>query len=364
MMNTTYIEPTNQKRQRPSWLPSKARLVRALLYLIIVGLAVYILLPQLTSLEDSIYILRSMSAWLVGLAILAQIGSYVGRGYLLKAIVDLGKTKLSLGRGVLIALAAGSIGLVAGGWVGAAAATYRWIGKGEDTSEEAVLAGTLPPFLNEIMLVLVTAIGLVYLLIDVSLTRGQIIGISLSLALVSIGLLMTVYAMQHQEIIEPFLLRTVERVMQILRRTYDPAVVRNVIEELYRGLALLNNEGWIRPARGAAINVGFNMLSLYFLFLAAGHSIHPGVLVAGYGLAYLLGKVAYISPGGVGLIEGGMTAIYSGLGVPTPISIIVILSYRLFSFWLPTIVGFAAAGYLEREVVREDLPKRLTMERM
>jgi uncharacterized protein (TIRG00374 family) len=343
------MESTNEKRQSPLWLPSKVHLARSLLYLIFIGLAVYILLPQITPIEESIRVLRSMSPWLVGLALLAQIGSYVGRGYLIKAIVDLGKTRLSLGRGVLIALAAGSIGLVAGGRLGAAAATYRWIAKGEDTSDEVVLAGILPPFLNEIMLVLVTIIGLVYLLVDFHLTRRQMVGISLALSLVVFGLLITVYAMQHQEATEAFVLRFVDRVMHVLRWTYEPAVLRNAIEDLYQGLVLLNNKSWIRPARGAAMNVGFNMLSLYFLFLAAGHGVHPGVLVAGYGLAYLLGNVAYISPGGVGLIESSMAAVYSTLGVPRSICIVVVLSYRLFSFWLPTLFGFAAAGYLENK---------------
>jgi uncharacterized protein (TIRG00374 family) len=342
------MESTNEKKQRPPWLPSKIRLLRSLLYLIIIGLAVYILLPQITSIEESIRVLRSMSPWMVGLALLAQIGSYFGRGYLLKAIVDLGKTRVSLGRGISIASAAGSIGLV-GGWVGAAAATHRWIEKREDSSKEAVLAGILPPVLNEIMLVLVTIIGLVYLMIDYHLARMQVVGISLSLSLVILGLLVIVYAVQHQATVEPFVLRSVDRVMHVLRRTYDPAVIRKAIEDLYLGLALLNNRGWIHPSLGAALNVGCNMLSLYFLFLAAGHRIHPGVLVAGYGLAYLLGKVAYISPGGVGLIEGGMTAIYSSLGIPRSIGVVVILSYRLFSFWLPALFGFAATGYLENK---------------
>jgi uncharacterized protein (TIRG00374 family) len=331
------MESTNEKRQSPLWLPSKVHLARSLLYLIFIGLAVYILLPQITSIEESIRVLRSMPPWLVGLALLAQIGSYVGRGYLIKAIVDLGKTRLSL-------------------------ATYRWIEKEEETSKEAVLAGILPPFLNEIMLVLVTIIGLVYLLIDYHLTRQQMVGISLSLGLVVLGLLVIVYAMQHQATLEPFVLRSVDQVMHVLRRTYDPAVIRKAIEDLYQGLALLANKGWIRPALGAAMNVGFNMLSLYFLFLAAGHRIHPGLLVAGFGLAYLLGKVAYISPGGVGIIEGGMAAIYSSLGVPASIGLVVILSYRLFSFWIPTVFGFAAAGYLEREVTRKGLPKNSTTE--
>jgi uncharacterized protein (TIRG00374 family) len=319
------------------------------LYLIIVGLAVYILLPQITSLEESIRVLCSMTAWLISLAFLAQIGSCIGRGYLIKAIVDLGKTKVSLGRGVSIALAAGSIGLVAGGWLGAAAATYRWIAKGEDTPHQAVLAGILPPFLNETMLVLVTIIGLVDLLVDFHLTRLQMVGISLALSLVIFGLLITVYAVQHQAATEALVLRIMGQVMHVLRWTYDPAAIRNAMESLYQGLALLNNKGWIRPSLGAAVNVGFNMLSLYFLFLAAGHRIHPEVLVAGYGLAYLLGKVAYISPGGVGLIESGMAAVYSSLGVPASINIVVILSYRLLSFWIPTLFGFATAGYLENK---------------
>jgi uncharacterized protein (TIRG00374 family) len=332
--------------QRPPWLPSKVPLSRSLLYLMILGLAVYILLPRITSFEESIRVLRSMSPGLVGLAILAQAGSHVSRGTLVKAIVELGKTRLSLGRGVLIAFAAGSIGLI-GGWVGAGAATYRWTGQGEDNSKEAVLAGILPPFFNEIMLVPVTMIGLAYLLIDYHLTRTQVIGISLSLSLVILGLLVLVYAVQHRATVEPFVLKAVEGVMHVLRRTYDPAVIRKALDDLFQGLALLENKRWILPARAAAMNVGFNMLSLFFLFLAAGHQIHPGVLVAGYGLAYLLGKVAYISPGGVGLIEGGMTAIYSSLGVPQSIGVVVILSYRLFSFWLPTLFGFAAAAYLE-----------------
>jgi len=43
-----------------------------------------------------------------------------------------------------------------------------------------------------------------------------------------------------------------------------------------------------------------------------------------------------------------MTAIYSSLGIPQSIGVVVILNYRLFSFWLPTLFGFAAAGYLEK----------------
>jgi uncharacterized protein (TIRG00374 family) len=56
--------------------------------------------------------------------------------------------------------------------------------------------------------------------------------------------------------------------------------------------------------------------------------------------------MAFMLPGGVGVIEAGMVAIYDSLLVPNAVSVVVILGYRLFSFWLPTLLGFVAAAYL------------------
>jgi uncharacterized protein (TIRG00374 family) len=103
---------------------------------------------------------------------------------------------------------------------------------------------------------------------------------------------------------------------------------------------------WLRPLLGAAANVGFDMLTLYLLFIAAGHNVSPSILLAGYGLPLILGKMAFLFPGGVGVIEGSMVAIYNSLKVPNEISVVVILGYRLLSFWLPTLFGFVAAAYL------------------
>lgn len=97
---------------------------------------------------------------------------------------------------------------------------------------------------------------------------------------------------------------------------------------------------------GAIANIVFDMLTLYFLFVAAGHNVSLGILFAGYGLPLILGKMAFLLPGGVGVIEGSMVALYDSLQVPNAVSVVVILGYRLFSFWLPTLLGFAAATYL------------------
>jgi uncharacterized protein (TIRG00374 family) len=119
------------------------------------------------------------------------------------------------------------------------------------------------------------------------------------------------------------------------------------VERLFGAWDTLRTGGWHGPALGAAANVAFDMGTLYLLFVAARYPVSPGVLLAGYGLPLLLGKVSFL-PGGVGIVEGTMAVLYDGLGVPDAVTVVVILAYRLISFWLPTLVGFPMAAYLQR----------------
>jgi uncharacterized protein (TIRG00374 family) len=89
------------------------------------------------------------------------------------------------------------------------------------------------------------------------------------------------------------------------------------------------------------------MATLFLLFIAAGHPVSPGVLLTGYGLPLLLGKVTFL-PGGVGIVEGTMAVLYNGLGVPNAVTVLVILAYRIISFWVPSLLGFPLVIYLQR----------------
>ncbi|MHB8807975.1 MAG: flippase-like domain-containing protein, partial [Anaerolineaceae bacterium] len=63
----------------------------------------------------------------------------------------------------------------------------------------------------------------------------------------------------------------------------------------------------------------------------------------------LLGKAAFVIPGGVGIVEGTMVALYDKLGVTNEVAVIVVLAYRLISFWLPSIIGFPLVFYLNHK---------------
>ncbi len=110
-------------------------------------------------------------------------------------------------------------------------------------------------------------------------------------------------------------------------------------------LGALEAGGWRGVAKGAALNTIFDMATLYLLFVAAGHAVPPGELLAGYGLPLMLGRLPLL-PGGVGIVETSMVALYVSLGVPDAIGVVVVLSYRFISFWLPALLGFSLVPYL------------------
>jgi uncharacterized protein (TIRG00374 family) len=128
-----------------------------------------------------------------------------------------------------------------------------------------------------------------------------------------------------------------------LRRSVKRGQAAELVEEILSAVALLAR------ARGqtAALLVMaffihiFDLLSLLIVFAAMGHLPHLGVMIAGYGLAYLAGFVSLV-PSGLGVFEASMTAVYVSLGIPLATAAIVTLVYRLVSLWLPLLAGYLA----------------------
>lgn len=326
----------------------KIRVWRYLPILIILGLAVHLLVPQITTLEHSWSVVKGLSWWALVLAIIAQVLSYFSSGYLLHTIMKTNEQDLQVSKGTLITVASQSIGLVAGGWVASAAATYHWIRHSSQESNMAVLAGTLPSLLNNAVLILVGLVGTIYLLIVRDLSNLQLVEFIIVLIVLGILASIVVASVKYPAATTRAVGWFSSRWMKLRRKPYDPNETAMRIENLVLVWKSLGKGKWLQPMTGAILNVSFDILTLFLVFLAAGHKVSLEVLLAGYGLPLLLGKMAFLFPGGVGIVEGSMVALYDSLQVPNAISVVVILGYRLISFWLPTILGFIAAGYLSR----------------
>ena len=326
----------------------KIRLWHYLPVLIILGLAVYLLVPQITTLENSWAVVTGMIWWAVALAIVAQIFSYLGSGFALHSILASNREKLSAGRGALITMASASVGLVAGGWIGAAAATFGWIRRESQDGNSATLAGTLPAMLNNAVLAGVALFGTLYLLIVHDLNQTQLIEFGIVFLVICLLIFIAVNSLRSPEPAIRLIVRLVSRWAELLHKPYDLQETIASVKQFVNAWDSLGNGKWRFPLIGAIANIGFDMLTLYFIFVAAGHNVSLGVLFAGYGLPFMLGKLAFMFPGGVGVMEASMVAMYESLKVPNEISVVVILGYRLLSFWIPSILGFVAAAYLTR----------------
>jgi len=330
--------------------PSSGRhALRYLLTLIVLGLAVHLILPQIASLEHSYEVIKDMVLWAFVLACLAQVGSYLGSGYLLSALARLSKGTLSIIRGTMITIAGYSFGMVAGGMVGSSAAIYRWMQKENVPSETATLAGTIPAVFNDIVLLLVSLIGLGHLLLVHQLSRLQ--GISFAaIVVVIVGLIVvTMIGLRKRDSLTQFAGLIGRRWANFRKRDYYPQKTEDWLNNLFEAVNTLMSGGWRGTILGEVFNVTFDMLTLYFLFIAAGHRVSIGVLLTGYGLPLLLGKMAFFLPGGVGVIESTMTGLYVSLGVPDAVTVVVVLAYRFLSFWLPLLLGFPMILVLQKK---------------
>jgi uncharacterized protein (TIRG00374 family) len=81
--------------------------------------------------------------------------------------------------------------------------------------------------------------------------------------------------------------------------------------------------------------------ALYLFFVAVGYVATPGSVLVAYAVANVLAAVP-ITPSGLGVIEGSLTAIMIAYGAPARIAVPAVLGYRLVNFWFPLPVGGAA----------------------
>ncbi len=328
--------------------PLVLKVGRYLPTLILIGLAVNLILPQLASVEASLHVIKTMVLWSVLLAALAQGISYLGAGYLINSVVAIVNQTIPALKGVVITLAASSIGMLAGGPFGNAAATYRWVRKYGVSAEGAGLASTLPTIFNNTILTVLAVAGMLHLLLVHRLSSVQLFAFVLILTLLGLGFAAIHWGIKNRAGFTLIIVRIAAYFARLLHKTYTPAPTETSVSRIFAALEMLGNGGWQRPLLGAVINTGFDMLTLYFFFIAAGYPVGPEILIVGYGLPLLLGKMAFLLPGGIGVVESTMAALYTGLGVPGSIAVVVVLSYRVFSFWIPTMIGFPIAFYLQR----------------
>lgn len=107
------------------------------------------------------------------------------------------------------------------------------------------------------------------------------------------------------------------------------------------------------PARVAGLLGGSTFITLSYLIgaVCAVEAFGGGITFAQIGAAYLgAAAIANIAPtpGGIGPLEAAMIAGFTGFGLEAGVAISAVLTFRLATFWLPILPGWATFLWMER----------------
>lgn len=107
---------------------------------------------------------------------------------------------------------------------------------------------------------------------------------------------------------------------------------------------LVNKRGTMKVLR-IALGVHLSDLAaLFFLFLAFGYPISPGILLAGYSIGVLFWIISP-TPQGLGIVESIMPLVFVSLGVDIGVATLVTLTFRGLTIWLPALLGFISLKF-------------------
>jgi uncharacterized membrane protein YbhN (UPF0104 family) len=166
--------------------------------------------------------------------------------------------------------------------------------------------------------------------------------VSLIVAVVIVGVGVTVLTW-------PRVLAGAGRVIGHVLHRIRPSVTTDSVATLLsaqraRVAAAFKGRWWLAVFLAAA-NRMFDYAALVAALAAFGVHARPSEVLLAFVVAQALAMVP-ITPGGLGFVESGLTALLVVIGVPADVSVISTLLYRLVSFWLPIPIGALAwAGW-------------------
>ncbi len=133
-----------------------------------------------------------------------------------------------------------------------------------------------------------------------------------------------------------------------LRRGAEPLhrLPERLLRERDRILATLGPR-WKRALAATVGRWTFDYLTLLAALAAIGSHPRPALVLLAFCGAQVLAQIP-VTPGGLGFVEAGLTAMLALAGVKAGDAVLATFAYRLFSYWMPLPLGLAAFALHKR----------------
>lgn len=330
-------EESNKKRPK---IPRQLR--RILSFGVLIFIAEYLVIPQFSSAQKSLHLLREVNPILLILAVLAEVLAIASYSEMTRTVLTPhAPRRFDTYRVNLSTLALSHV--VPGGTAPASALSYRLF------SELGVPAATNGFGLaaqGSSSAVVLNIIFWLALVISIPL-RGfnPLYGFA---ALASVFLMLAFFGTiilitRGQRHADQWLRSIARRIPRL-----NPDRVSELLTRVAERIKILTENpktlwstiGW------ASANWLLDAASLWIFIFAFGSAISPIDVLVAFGLANILAVVP-VTPAGLGIIEGALIPTIVGFGVPHNPAILAVLAYRFVNFWLPIPIGGMAYLSLE-----------------
>lgn len=210
---------------------------------------------------------------------------------------------------------------------------------------KVTLAAALFLLLDQAAFLVILALGLIVLVRRNDLNAGEISASVFLLGIAVLYALVLYLGYRSEEKLGSLLAkmaRLVNRIVRFFRKQDYLSETRAhaYAHEISEGFAGLNEKpsSVIRPVLWGILGKGLLMLILIFAFLSFEVPFSAGTIIAGFSLAYLF-IVVSPTPSGIGVVEGLMPIALTSLNVNWSQAVLITLTYRTVTFWVPFGVG-------------------------
>ncbi len=212
-------------------------------------------------------------------------------------------------------------------------------------SGTAVIISLVQTFITNLILLLFVIVGFAYLLTAHDL-HGYALGTTATLLFFfMLGGAVAMLLLFHRGLRRRTLFIMAETVHWFLHRFFPrqkPARISiwRFQRNLNRGIEFLlaRKRRMVIPTLWIIADWVFTLLILYGAFVAVHHRIPMTFVVVGFAVGIILSLVSFV-PGGLGVMEGSMAAIFSSLSVPFETAVVAVLIFRVAYYVLPMVIS-------------------------
>ncbi len=175
--------------------------------------------------------------------------------------------------------------------------------------------------------------------------------------LLLVGSALFIYIIGNRQRINSFLSYITVRLNKLIslvptakKEVIDIGKARLVFDDFHDTFAEMRRDRsrMLQPLVNALLLNITEVAVVYSVFVAFGHFVNPGAVILAYGLANFAGFISVL-PGGVGIYETLMIAVLLATGVPTDLSLPVIIMYRV----LNTLIQLPAGYYFYQKYISQ-----------